>query len=1311
MSALVFVLASCQVNIDTDPKPQPQPQPIAVLSPNPLDFGANTLATFTVRNEGATGSRLNWSASISEPKKDGQPQAQAWFTLSPNSGSEARGEATPVTLKLTDGLSAGSYTATVVISYGQSSKSIAITKTITNNKPQPIATISPDAVDFADATRATINIQNDGAEGSSLVWQASVSEAKKDDQPLAAAWFTLSPSSGSESKGSKTAVNLQLNDALAAGRYTAIVVISYGSSSKSILVTKTVGQAIPSSTMKGKRDTIFLGINDVPSATVNYQITISEPRYEGKATSPWLRITPDKGIVSSDTYTIINMLANDNLATGRYQAIITLDFSSDNPAVEARWPDQRYLLHFTATNPAVPVLPSQDITFADAITKTVTIGNSAEGSAAMPYQITATYSTPTPWFSISATQGEVAGGSSQAITFTMADNLAAGDYSATVKVQAAGKTSQFQVTASLSEGELFVPTTPLSLQSTGKASFSLQNTGPAGSVLQFRMASRDNSRAGKAIDQWYDVQPEEGSIRGGGSTAITLTLNANSSEAGFYRSVLCVKYGKNFASESCFLVTFEKVDDSSKGDFSLAYDQNNYAIPPVPSNVRIRNIPIDIVRTEKFADAVNFSITVKPSAAITATFDPNPSTANRTAMTLLLAQDVAAGEYTITVTGKAGTLEHSVAVPLTVKSNQPANFTLSLQDTRLKLEAGNAKETRVTINKVGDFDDDVSLSSVNTPQGVTVSFDPERTKTSSTITLSTSESMAAGTYPVRIRGLSKGASGTLEHDVLLNLTVTTSDPDDARMQGIVITANDVRNFRVPLVGGGEASLASQAIQPLAAADFVPQQILVKYKDDFMALAAGERAVQLQARADSLQQDYDLQLLSPGFSHGKQVMPDVLAVPATSDVPAMVATLQQDPRVAYAEPNYYIYLQNLPTDPEYNKQWHLPYTGLPVAWQATTGSSNRVVAVVDSGIDINHSDFAGGTFLQGRDFCGSSQCQEDSNVLPEINSDNHGTHVAGIIAASANQRGVAGVLPQRARILPVKVFYQGNHTTANALAKAIRWAAGLTVAGSPQNTNRAAVINLSLGTGQDSSVLHDAIKAAAQAGSLLVAAAGNYGRSTLLYPAAYNEVMAVGSVNSSFRRSCFSHTGAGLDIVAPGGDYDISKIVQGVTCPSSTKPEAILSTIPANNYGLLFGTSQATPIVSGIAALVWQHNPSFSASQVRNRLKQRAYKASYMTSSAYGAGIVRADAALGLPSIGATVSISAGGQRTGDSAVDTVRLTPRGISETFSLDSLLADRYLLEASTSQNGNSLSASRSIELRTSQKLANLELVLSAE
>jgi thermitase len=254
-----------------------------------------------------------------------------------------------------------------------------------------------------------------------------------------------------------------------------------------------------------------------------------------------------------------------------------------------------------------------------------------------------------------------------------------------------------------------------------------------------------------------------------------------------------------------------------------------------------------------------------------------------------------------------------------------------------------------------------------------------------------------------------------------------------------------------------------------------------------------------------------------------------------------------------------------SDPLQSSQWHLGKISAPTAWAAAASADNVVIAIVDTGVDYTHPDLAGKVTL------GPDIAEADSDPM---DTQGHGTHVAGIAAAVAgNGVGGSGVCPS-CRLLAVKVFPDGSGSASDYdVAQGIIWAAD----------NGADVVNLSLGGPGGSTTLRDAVDYAWSRGVVVVAAAGNSGNGTTQYPAAYPNAIAVAATTSYDTRASFSTYGSWVDIAAPGS--------------------SILSTVRGGSYQAWSGTSMAAPVVAGAAGLAFAGLAGATSISVRAALER------------------------------------------------------------------------------------------------------------
>lgn len=360
--------------------------------------------------------------------------------------------------------------------------------------------------------------------------------------------------------------------------------------------------------------------------------------------------------------------------------------------------------------------------------------------------------------------------------------------------------------------------------------------------------------------------------------------------------------------------------------------------------------------------------------------------------------------------------------------------------------------------------------------------------------------------------------------------------------------------------------------------YVKGQVIIKYKDgtinDKKQLTLGK-------------------VKSLGIKHrNEKLNEDVVSLEANESVEDVVNKLSEDSNVEFVQPNYIYTTNDFSSEPLSNYEWGMLNGGQNIlsstgisgvdislrdAWNITQGDSQVVVGVVDTGIDINHPDLKDRIWINPdvkadenkypNDINGWDFYNNDNNVFDSADGDDHGTHVAGIIAASLNNIGVAGVAP-KVKIMPLKFMGPNGGTTYDAV-RAIQYA----------ESKGVKILNLSFGGTDYDPALKDAID---KSGCLVVAAAGNESLNndvTPSYPASYklNNIISVAAVDNKGNLASFSNYGPStVDIAAPGVD--------------------ILSTVPKSSnirsysqaYAYYSGTSMAAPFVTGIAALLYSY---------------------------------------------------------------------------------------------------------------------------
>lgn len=268
-----------------------------------------------------------------------------------------------------------------------------------------------------------------------------------------------------------------------------------------------------------------------------------------------------------------------------------------------------------------------------------------------------------------------------------------------------------------------------------------------------------------------------------------------------------------------------------------------------------------------------------------------------------------------------------------------------------------------------------------------------------------------------------------------------------------------------------------------------------------------------------------------------------------------------PLIDYIEPDVVVTGALMPNDPAFETDSNVygqKIVKAPQGWNISTGSAAGVMAILDTGISLDHPEFTN-RLLPGYDFINEDDDPSDDH--------GHGTHVAGIAAAALNnETGTAGICPNCA-ILPVKVLDSGNKGTWGSVAAGIYYAVD----------QGARVINLSLGASVSSRTLERAIQYAEEHDVLVIAAAGNAASTTPFYPAALPYVVAVGATTDQDTLWPLSNTGEYIDLTAPG--------------------HRIYSTFLNPEYAYMSGTSMATPFVSGLAGLLVSFNPAWTRNEI------------------------------------------------------------------------------------------------------------------
>ncbi len=348
---------------------------------------------------------------------------------------------------------------------------------------------------------------------------------------------------------------------------------------------------------------------------------------------------------------------------------------------------------------------------------------------------------------------------------------------------------------------------------------------------------------------------------------------------------------------------------------------------------------------------------------------------------------------------------------------------------------------------------------------------------------------------------------------------------------------------------------------------------------------------VQTKESHLRARVDRILLKKGCRNSKRVSGKVYIVPQGPDLKAQIEELRKTGLFETIEPNYKLTLDKVTKSAKVNSSSQYYLNEISFTDALNTSKLNEVkVAVLDSGVDANHPGLVGK--VEGRE--GLEYIDLKDNI-------GHGTQVAGIITANANnKKGITGIA-QNVQILSINVADEYGQSDIGTIVQALDEA----------YTNGAKIIQISLSTAEYSKILETVIKDAQDKGLLIVASSGNSEKEQVRYPAGFNGVIGVGAVNQNKMIESYSTRGEHISLVAPG-------------------TEIYTTSVNKSHYKAVTGTSFATPQVSAVAALVWGVNPELTNSEIKEILINSAVDLGKEgKDSEYGYGLLNAKQALEL----------------------------------------------------------------------------------
>jgi subtilisin family serine protease len=396
-------------------------------------------------------------------------------------------------------------------------------------------------------------------------------------------------------------------------------------------------------------------------------------------------------------------------------------------------------------------------------------------------------------------------------------------------------------------------------------------------------------------------------------------------------------------------------------------------------------------------------------------------------------------------------------------------------------------------------------------------------------------------------------------------------------------------------------------------EFVPGELVVKFKPNVsvkLSISTKGTATISYCSIDSLNEQHGVISLEKVFKTAKKPVakeiPDltniyILKLPKDANILSIAEVYQKNPNVEYAEPNYIAHICIIPNDSYYSQQWAHQNMQSEQAWDRETGDPSVVVAIVDTGVDWDHPDLEANIWIN-KDEIPDNEIDDDNNRYidddkgwdfvtvdpsevfpgedpgPEDNDPmdfhGHGTHCSGIAGAvTDNAQGIAGVT-WGCKVMALRAGYKGNdgrgYLQISDLSNAIVYAAD----------NGAKVISMSFGSHDISQTEKNAIDYAYSLGVVLVGAAGNNRGDNKIYPAGFDNVIAIAATDHNDEEASFSNFGSWVDVAAPGLD--------------------IYSTYFDDNYSSMSGTSMSTPHAAGLIGLILSNN-SFTNEEIKTIL--------------------------------------------------------------------------------------------------------------